>query len=102
MAYESNPISGVAGVSQHKMVFTDSIVNTYSNRLEVNTDPDTAGMSQIAGYAGAKSAMAAGMFNLAPGLNTLVSPYSNMLDEPALCCHTNCFRGEGSTVEYIV
>jgi hypothetical protein len=102
MAYESNPIAAVGGVSQHKMVFTESIVYTYSKPTEVNADPDTAGMSQIAGYAGAKSAMAAGMFNLAPGLNTLVSPYTDMLSEPALCCHTNCFRGEGSTVEYIV
>ena len=53
--FESNPISGVSGVSKMRMVFTDTVINTYSAPCEVNADNQTQSTMRIATYVNCKT-----------------------------------------------
>lgn len=95
--YENNPISGVSGISNTRMVFTDSVINTYASPCEVNADNQTQSTMRIATYVNCKT--------LQPGetkLNGFTSPDFDYCERgnEMVGCYAYNNRGEmGSTTE---
>ena len=92
----NTPIAGVSGISNRRMVFPDTVVNTYSDGFEVSADAQTQSTMQIATLVNCKT--------LSPditGMSGISGPDADYLSNPFLGCFDYNHRGEaGSTFEF--
>lgn len=89
--YESNPINAI---SNNRMVFTESVINTYSSFPTIE-DEGTRATFNIATFVNCKT-----LPTNVTGLNGITPPDTDFKQNPGLGCYAYNSRGDtGSTIE---
>lgn len=88
--------NAISGISQIKMVFTDSVINTYSSPYPVIDDEGTRSTFNVATLVNCKT-----LPTNITGLNGITPREMDFRTNPFLGCYSYNSRGEdGSTAEF--